>query len=54
MSKQTKMFIGFGVLAIAGYLIWKQQQKPSASFSGGVISDRQYSFSGGVLGDRQR
>ena len=42
MSKQTKMFIGFGVLAIAGYLIYKQQQKkPAASFSGGVESGRE-------------
>lgn len=40
MSKQTKMFIGFGVLAIAGYLVWKQQ-KPTASFSGGVLGNRQ-------------
>lgn len=44
MSKQTKMFIGFGVLAVAGYLVWKQSIKapePTASFSGGVIGDRQ-------------
>jgi hypothetical protein len=42
MNKQTKMIIGVGVVAVAGYLIYKQQkQKPAASFSGGVESGRE-------------
>ena len=42
MNKQTKMIIGVGVIAVAGYLIYKQQQKkPAASFSGGVESERE-------------
>ena len=33
MEKNTKLILGVGVLAAAGYLIWKQNQKPAtASF----------------------
>jgi hypothetical protein len=32
MDKNTKLILGVGVLAAAGYLIWKQGQKPKASF----------------------
>jgi len=32
MEKNTKLILGVGVLAAAGYLIWKQGQKPKASF----------------------
>jgi len=32
MDKKTKLILGVGVLAAAGYLIWKQGQKPKASF----------------------
>ncbi len=28
MTKQTKMLLGVGAVALAGYLIWKQSQKP--------------------------
>ena len=43
MNKQTKMIIGVGVVAVAGYLIYKQQQKkPAASFSGGAQTGREY------------
>jgi hypothetical protein len=30
MDKKTKMLLGVGVLAVAGYLLWKQSQKPKA------------------------
>lgn len=29
MTKNQKMLLGVGVLAVAGYLIWKQSQKKS-------------------------
>ena len=29
MTKQTKMILGVGVLAVAGYLLWKQSSKKS-------------------------
>lgn len=33
MDKNTKLILGVGVLAAAGYLLWKQGQKPkTASF----------------------
>ena len=41
MNKQTKMIIGVGVVAVAGYLIWKQQQKTTASWSGGAQTGRE-------------
>ena len=28
MNKQTKLYLGIGLVAVAGYLIWKQSQKP--------------------------
>ena len=28
MDKNTKLILGVGVLAAAGYLLWKQSQKP--------------------------
>ena len=36
MTKNQKMLLGIGVLAAAGYMIWKQGQKktPAASFAG--------------------
>jgi hypothetical protein len=36
MTKQTKMLLGVGVLAAAGYLLYKQQSKPkvTANFKG--------------------
>ena len=30
MTKQTKMLLGVGVLAAAGYLLYKQSKKPKA------------------------
>lgn len=30
MDKKTQMLVGVGVLAAAGYLIWKQNQKPKS------------------------
>lgn len=30
MNKNQKMLLGVGVLAVAGYLIWKQTQKPKS------------------------
>ena len=30
MDKKTQMLVGVGVLAAAGYLIWKQSQKPKS------------------------
>jgi hypothetical protein len=41
MNKQTKMIIGVGVVAVAGYLIYKQQQKKPAAFSGGAQTGRE-------------
>ena len=38
MDKKTKLYLGIGLLAVATYLVWKQQPKPSvanASGSGG-------------------
>ncbi len=34
MNKQTKMLLGIGAVAVVGYLIWKQGQKPKASAVG--------------------
>jgi hypothetical protein len=36
MTKNQKLLLGVGVLGAAGYLIWKQNQKPAvaASFAG--------------------
>ncbi len=31
MNKQTKMLLGIGAVAVVGYLIWKQGQKPTIS-----------------------
>jgi hypothetical protein len=31
MDKKTQMLVGIGVLAVAGYLIWKQTQKKTTS-----------------------
>jgi hypothetical protein len=28
MTKQTKMWLGIGAVALVGYYIWKQSQKP--------------------------
>jgi hypothetical protein len=28
MNKQTKLYLGVGLVALAGYLIWKNSQKP--------------------------
>jgi hypothetical protein len=33
MNKNTKMIIGVGVVAVAGYLLWMQSQKKSSSFA---------------------
>lgn len=30
MDKKTKMLLGVGLLAAAGYLLWKQSQKPKS------------------------
>ena len=30
MNKNTKMIIGVGVVAVAGYLLWKQSQKKTS------------------------
>ena len=30
MTKQTKILLGFGLVAVAGYLFWKQQQPKAA------------------------
>ena len=29
LNKQTKMLLGLGVVALGGYLVWKQTQKKS-------------------------
>jgi hypothetical protein len=34
MTKQTKMLLGVGVVGVAAYLIWKQNQKPKQNFFG--------------------
>jgi hypothetical protein len=44
MDKQTKMYVGLGVAAVAGYLLydnWKKNQPvaPAKSFSGNVTTD---------------
>jgi hypothetical protein len=28
MTKQTKMYLGLGAIALVGYYIWKQSQQP--------------------------
>ena len=33
MNKNTKMIIGVGVVAVAGYLLYQQSQKKSSSFA---------------------
>lgn len=33
MTKNQKLLLGVGVLGVAGYLIWKQNQKPAAAAS---------------------
>ena len=42
MNKQTKMIVGVGVVALAAYLLYQQNQKKAttASFSGGVGGPR--------------
>jgi hypothetical protein len=44
MDKQTQMYVGLGVAAVAGYLLynnWKKNQPvaPAKSFSGNVTTD---------------
>jgi hypothetical protein len=51
MNKQTKMYVGAAVLAVAGYMVWKKMQDkkkalPAKQFAG-MESDT-------VVGDRQR
>jgi hypothetical protein len=36
MKKQTKMLLGLGIVAVAGYLYWKSKQTTKTSFSGPV------------------
>jgi hypothetical protein len=31
MDKQTQMYVGLGVVAVAGYLLWKKSQKNTPS-----------------------
>ena len=41
MNKQTKMLIGVGVVAVAGYVYWKSTQKKSfANLGGNVFGKR--------------
>lgn len=51
MTKNQKMLLGVGVLAAAGYLIWKQGQKPApstaASFVGKNGNSRKRALAGG-------
>lgn len=32
MNKQTKLFLGVGIVAVAGYLYWKSTQPKKAAF----------------------
>lgn len=43
MTKNQKMLLGIGAIAVVGYLLWKKQ---SASFSGGVQSPRMKNSTG--------
>jgi len=39
MNKNQKLLLGVGVLAVAGYLLWQQSQKPKPSFANLVAPD---------------
>lgn len=45
MTKNTKMLIGIGAVAVAGYLIWKNQSATS-SFAGPVGRRTKYNATG--------
>lgn len=51
MEKQTKLLLGIGLIGAGAYMLWKQNQKPAASF-GGPIGRRQR-FTGKQFSGRQ-
>jgi hypothetical protein len=40
MTKQTKLYLGIGLVAVAGYLIWKQSQNPKTDGTKNAVGDR--------------
>jgi hypothetical protein len=44
MNKQTKMILGIALVGVAGYMLYKQSKKTTASFAGGVVGNRMKHF----------
>jgi len=43
MNKQTKLILGVALVGVAGYMLWKQSSKTTASLTG-VVGPRKLPF----------
>lgn len=48
MTKQTKLLLGVGLVALAGFLIWKQNQKPKTDETKKASGKDNLNLKGGV------